>query len=92
MFGVCSCACVFIYDYCTAVLPELSSSGAYIGINSTSAREQINGSCTVMECTVKGEGEGTVEWRDREEIQKDVNIGQERGKRGGNMRKPELLD
>lgn len=44
-----------------------------------------------MECTVKGEGEGTVEWRDREEIQKDVNIGQERGKRGGNMRKPELL-
>lgn len=86
------CVLMCIYDYCTAVLPELSSSGAYIGINSTSAREQINGSCTVMECTVKGEGEGTVEWRDREEIQKDVNIGQERGKRGGNMRKPELLD
>lgn len=45
---------VYMYDICTAVVPKLSSSGACIVINSTSAREQINGGCTVMEYRVKG--------------------------------------
>lgn len=36
-----------------------------------------------MECMVKGDGMG--EWRDREQTQKDVNVGQERPKRGGEM-------
>lgn len=56
------CACVYMYNFCTAVAPELSSTGACIVINSTSAREQINGGCTVMECMVKEDGMG--EWRD----------------------------
>lgn len=57
---VCSCVCM--YSFCPVVLPELSSSGACIVINSTSTREQINGGCTVMECMVKGEAEGMAEW------------------------------
>lgn len=71
--------------FCTAVVPELSSTGACTVINSTSAREQINGRCTVMECTVKGDGMG--EWRDREQTQKDVNLGQERRKGGVKKKK-----
>lgn len=35
-----------------------------------------------MECMVKADGMG--EWRDREQTQKDVNVGQERP-RGGEM-------
>lgn len=30
-----------------------------------------------------GQGEGMGEWRDREQTQKDVNVGQEKKKRGG---------
>lgn len=80
---MCSFACVYMYRFCTAVAPELSSTGACIVINSTSAREQINGGCTVMECMVKGDEIG--ELRDREQTQKDVNVGQERRKRGRRM-------
>lgn len=53
----CVSVCVYMYDICTAVVPKLSSSGACLVINSTSAREQINGGCTVMEYRVKGEAE-----------------------------------
>lgn len=75
----CVLMCVFICTiFCTAVAPELSSTGACTVINSTSAREQINGGCTVMECMVKGDGMG--ERRDGEQTQKDVNVGRERRK------------
>lgn len=78
-------------DFCTAVAPELSSTEACIVINSTSAREQINGGCTVMECMVKGDGTG--EWRDREQTQKDVNVGRERRKqRWENVKKKKALE
>lgn len=79
---MCSCACVYTEDFCTVVAPELSGTGACIVINSTSAREQINGGCTVMECMVKGEADWMGEWRDRKQTQKYVNVGQERRKRG----------
>lgn len=82
----CVPVCVYMYDICTAVVPKLSSSGACLVINSTSAREQINGGCTVMEYRVKGEAErmgGEIESKDK----KDVNIGQRRGKRGGKCEK-----
>lgn len=78
-FFTCMCVFVYMYNFCTAVVPGLSSTGACIVINSTSGGEQINGGCTVMECMVKGSGMG--EWRDGEQTQKDVNVGQERRER-----------
>lgn len=54
-----------------------------VQINSTSAKEQINGIYTVMECLVKGDWMG--EQRNRKQGQKDPNVGQKRPKSGKEM-------
>lgn len=56
--------------FCALVDSGLSSTEACIVINSTSAREQINGGFTVMECMVWGEEEGMAGWRDGEQTEK----------------------
>lgn len=64
-------------------MPDLSSTEACTVINSTSAKEQINGGSTVMECLVKGDGIG--EQRDRKQAQKDLNVDQKRPESGKEM-------
>lgn len=49
---------MFTCDFYAAVVPELGSTGACAVINSTSAKEEINGGCTVMEYMVNVDGMG----------------------------------